>query len=79
MTESMTNAIRSGPGAVPAEGITWREEARIHIEWPWLMLPLTFVLSGAVLFAATVVVSSCQHRGQPLWKSSMWSLVFQGL
>ena len=63
MTESMTNAFRSGPGSIQAEGTTWREEARIHIELPWLLLPLAFVLSGAALFVATVVVSACQHRG----------------
>ncbi|KAK8040691.1 hypothetical protein PG991_000479 [Apiospora marii] len=79
MTESMTNAIRSGPGFITAEGTAWREEAEIHIEWSWLILPLAFVLSGTALFAATVVVSSCQYPGQPLWKSSMWPLVFQGL
>lgn len=77
-TESLTNALRSGWGDHQAEGTTWGQDVTIHIAWVWLALPLAVVFLAAVLLGVTVAVNAL-HRWQPLWKSSLWPLVFHGL
>lgn len=76
-TESLTNALRSGWGDRQADGTTWSQDVTIHIAWGWLALPLAVVFLAAVLLGATIAVNAL-HRGQPLWKSSLWPLVFGG-
>ncbi|KAK8024283.1 hypothetical protein PG993_012349 [Apiospora rasikravindrae] len=78
MTESMTHGRRSGRGATQLKGTMWHQEATVHIKWFWLTLPIAFVLLSTLFFLNTVM-DNAQHYGIPLWKSSMWPLVFQGL
>lgn len=78
MADSMTNAIRSGRGSVCAEGTTLQQDAVVYIEWRWLILPLALVSLSAALLAATMVIDG-RHSEPPLWKSSIWPLVFHGL
>lgn len=61
-------------------GYTWgnnfyHPDTHYHISWGYLVLPLAFVISGSLFFAATVVLTWRDTK----WKSSMLAVVLHGL
>jgi hypothetical protein len=71
---SMTNNIRGARNATMVEGIAFREETYIHVDWAWLVLPGIVVLMGVVLLAATAW--SGRGESDMLWKNSVLATVF---
>jgi hypothetical protein len=71
---SMTNNIRGARNATIVEGIAFREETYIHVNWSWLILPGVVVLMGVVLLAATMWSSRGERDG--LWKNSVLATMF---
>jgi hypothetical protein len=71
---SMTNNIRGARNATMVEGIAFREETYIHVNWSWLVLPGVVVLMGVVLLAATMWSSRAERDG--LWKNSVLATMF---
>jgi len=55
--------------------VAWYPDDLYHISWGYLVLPIAFVLCGALFFAATVVLTWRDTK----WKSSMLAAMFHGL
>jgi hypothetical protein len=70
---SMTNKLREGPNSTAVAGVGLHQETYIHVTWVWLILPGVVVLMGAVLLAASIVLSRGDKEG--LWKNSILATV----
>ena len=49
----------------------------VRVQWLWLILPLILVLLGLIFLLVTRQAS--KKRKTPLWKASLWPLLFRGL
>ena len=49
----------------------------VRVQWLWLILPLILVLMGLIFLLVTRQAS--KKRKTPLWKASLWPLLFRGL
>lgn len=62
---------------VVVTGNVTTSEPYVHVQWPWLTLPIVLELMGILLFAVAVMVNS--RHDIPLWKSSLLPLLYHGL
>lgn len=49
----------------------------VRVQWLWLILPLVLVFMGPIFLLVTRWAS--KKRNLPLWKASLWPLLFRGL
>lgn len=76
MATAMTTQIRQGPNTTIVQGDTTYAFTYIHINWPWLVYPVTLVLLAFAFLLATVFFSS--ERSKIVWKSSSLAVLFLG-
>jgi hypothetical protein len=74
---SMSDYIRNGPNSTEAHGIAHHDETFIHVQWAWLILPISLVLASIVLLVGSIILNR-QHK-TVLWKSSSLALLFHSL
>lgn len=74
---SMTNKIRNSTIGTPFQGKATRDQTKIRVRWPWMILPIVFVLARNVLLLLSILESSKHHT--PLWRSSSLALLYHGL
>lgn len=65
---AVTERIRTGPNSTIASGTAYESETYIHVNWPWITLPVLVVLGAGALLAFTVAMNARHHA--ILWKSS---------
>ncbi|KAJ9617241.1 hypothetical protein H2200_000962 [Cladophialophora chaetospira] len=58
-------------------GNSGSQVAFVHVRWLWLIMPGILELTGLVLLVLTI--QSSKKRDAPLWKSSIFPLLFHGL
>ncbi|KAK7990910.1 hypothetical protein PG990_015190 [Apiospora arundinis] len=69
ITTSMSYAIgNTNPAASTLLGEAITSEQFTHVSWPWIILPLSEILMGLMLFACTLVYS--KQKDVASWKSS---------
>jgi heme/copper-type cytochrome/quinol oxidase subunit 3 len=56
----------------------WDQETRVHIRWPWIILP-TCLLIFSCLFLAITILRSEKDDKIRIWKSSTLAVLFNGL
>ncbi|KAF4229617.1 hypothetical protein CNMCM8980_007183 [Aspergillus fumigatiaffinis] len=64
----MTERIRTGRNSTIANGVAYQSETYIHVNWPWITLPVLVVLGSGILLACSII-SNSRHKAA-LWKSS---------
>jgi hypothetical protein len=69
MDSSMTDAIRSNPGAKNSnvDGDAYKSSTVIHVRWGWIALPIAYVMMAILILLATAISS----RKSIIWKASM--------
>ena len=65
---SVTEQIRTGPNSTVTNGTAYESETYIHVNWPWITLPVLVVIGAGTLLAFTVIINA--QRRAALWKSS---------
>lgn len=73
---SMTNAIRNSEQGTTFAGTAFRDQIKIHVSWPWIILPVTVILGGNLLLLVTIVQS--RRTRMPLWRSSSLAILYHG-
>ncbi|KAK7957868.1 hypothetical protein PG988_012716 [Apiospora saccharicola] len=81
---AITNKFRAVGGsnynaseAETAKGSVVRMTVCTNFDWRWLLLPIGLVMAtGAML--VLMILQNCQDDGQPVWKSSLFPLLFHG-
>jgi hypothetical protein len=69
--------IRTGRNSTTVDGIAHKFETYIHVEWPWLILPVAVVAGAATLLSCSIVL--CSRRNAALWKSSNLALLLHSV
>lgn len=64
-----TNHSVIGTGYIPA--------AFVAVRWPWIILPVILLVTGALFLMVTMVISKKSHA--PLWKSSALAPYYHGV
>lgn len=77
LADSMSDLIRSGDNATQISGTMNQSVTFIHVNWVWLILPATLIISACALLALMIILTSKPDR--VLWKSSSLALLFHGL
>ncbi|KAJ5203343.1 hypothetical protein N7449_005422 [Penicillium cf. viridicatum] len=69
MASSMTDAIRSKPGAKNSnvDGDAYKSSTIVHVRWGWIALPIAYVIMAILILLATAMSS----RKSIIWKASM--------
>ncbi|KAI8625948.1 hypothetical protein F5Y19DRAFT_488675 [Xylariaceae sp. FL1651] len=78
----ISNAIRiknrqQNSNTTTVKGYAFGTETYIDVRWEWVLLPVVETVLTVVLLVATIIVTKRSH--QPLLKSSVNGLLFQGL
>lgn len=77
MATSLTNmTVVTGDGQ-QIEGQTGQSVVHVRVRWGWLALPAGLSLSAALLLCVTMVTT--RRKGSPMWKASLFPLLFHGL
>lgn len=77
IADSMTNAVHQGRKSTTLIGSVQVVEQRIHVRWPWLILPAPLVLCSMLFLAASIIFAAERHKA--VWKSSTIPTLFHGL
>ena len=72
---SMTDYLRYGPNSTSAPGLAYTEQQYVRVKWPWLLLPMLLILSGAIMLAASMALT--RRSGTLPWKGSSLPLFFR--
>ncbi|OQE91527.1 hypothetical protein PENNAL_c0009G01678 [Penicillium nalgiovense] len=64
----MTERIRTGRNSTIASGVAYHPETYIHVNWPWITLPVLVVIGASILLACSIIFNS--RHSAALWKSS---------
>ncbi|PWY88170.1 hypothetical protein BO70DRAFT_377746 [Aspergillus heteromorphus CBS 117.55] len=75
LASSLTMHARSSVCAASITGTTWTVESFVHVQWPWLTLPVVLLVLTLVFLVTTVI----RTRNQFIWKSSPLALLFSDL
>lgn len=79
MATSMTNQLRlESSNNSTARGLSAKSVIVIRVQWAWLILPFTVVISS-IIFLIVVIICSQRTRGVRLWKSSSTALLFHSI
>ncbi|KAJ5360732.1 hypothetical protein N7517_009923 [Penicillium concentricum] len=73
----ITERIRTGRNSTIANGLAYRLETYIHVNWPWITLPVLVVIGAGILLACSIM--SNFRRSATLWKSSNLALLFHSV
>ncbi|KAL4916558.1 hypothetical protein BDW62DRAFT_185902 [Aspergillus aurantiobrunneus] len=58
----MTEQIRTGRNSTIASGLTYHPETYIHVNWPWITLPVLVVIGAGILLGCSIISNSpTQH------------------
>ena len=77
VVRSVNNYIRQGPDSTRVEGTAWISEPYIHIQWSWLVLPVSLVFLSALFLGLSICFS--MEKSKVIWKSSSLAMLFHGL
>ncbi|RAH47416.1 DUF3176 domain-containing protein [Aspergillus brunneoviolaceus CBS 621.78] len=72
LATALTTHARTEVCAAAVNGTTWTVDSFVHVQWPWLTLPIALVAMTLGFLVATVV----RTRNQYIWKSSPLALLF---
>jgi hypothetical protein len=62
------------------QGDAFMEQTRVHIRWPWIILPACLLVFSFVFLAVTIVRSEKGDKKKiGIWKSSALAILFNGL
>lgn len=76
IASGITEGIRSGPNSTAQLGLALTERSFIHVNWIWMMLPITLALCTGLLLA--IVMEKTWSSQLVAWKSSELAvLLFQ--
>jgi hypothetical protein len=68
ISTGITYAMGQSPSGEKVHGQVISMEQYIHVDWPWIILPLAEVVMGIALLVCTLVLT--HQRGMISWKSS---------
>jgi hypothetical protein len=68
IARGMTERIRTGRNSTIASGVAYHPETYIHVNWPWITLPVLVVIGAGILLACSIISNS--RHSAALWKSS---------
>ena len=74
IAQSMTETIRTGPGASPWRGQAYIQTTVIEIQWAWLAYPLVLMLMSVALLVS--VMLQTWRLGIVAWKCSSLAVLF---
>jgi hypothetical protein len=82
LAHSMSSALRRTAIGFSANipqwtGDAWEQETRVHIRWPWIILPASLLSFSFVFLAITILHSNKDDRIR-IWKSSTLAVLFNG-
>ncbi|KAH7091082.1 hypothetical protein FB567DRAFT_264387 [Paraphoma chrysanthemicola] len=78
VTNAITHNLQSrSSNTVPVEGIAWRSERFVRVQWAWITLPAVSLAGSLILICATILKSRRNHA--PVWKSSSLATLLHGL
>jgi hypothetical protein len=60
-------------------GDAWEQETRVHIRWPWIILPASLLIFSFLFLAVTIMKSEKDDKKVGIWKSSALAVLFNGL
>jgi hypothetical protein len=60
-------------------GDSWEQETRVHIRWPWIILPACLLIFSFLFLAVTIMRSEKDDKKIGIWKSSALAVLFNGL
>ncbi|KAK7926693.1 hypothetical protein PG985_003691 [Apiospora marii] len=63
--------------AETARGSVVRSTVCTHFDWRWLLLPIGLTAATGALLVR-MILQNCRDDGQPVWKSSLFPLLFHG-
>ncbi|RAL12401.1 DUF3176 domain-containing protein [Aspergillus homomorphus CBS 101889] len=72
LAATLTTHARTAVCAAAVNGTTWTVDSFVHVQWPWLALPIVLVVLTLAFLIATIV----RTRNQYIWKSSPLALLF---
>ncbi|KAF2430252.1 hypothetical protein EJ08DRAFT_660982 [Tothia fuscella] len=80
VADALTNQLRSKDPGDNANATLWKgkaffKETYVYVRWPWLIIPLLETLLVSLLLGITILIT----RNEPLFKSSVISLLVHGL
>lgn len=75
IANSMTDYLRYGRNQSLAGGVAYMDQQYVHIDWPWLLLPVFLICSGAAMLGASIALT--QHSKTLPWKGSSLPFFFQ--
>lgn len=61
------------------QGDAWEQENRVHIRWPWIVLPAALLIFSFLFLAVTIMRSEKDDKKIGIWKSSALAVLFNGL
>ncbi|PYI04662.1 hypothetical protein BO78DRAFT_462472 [Aspergillus sclerotiicarbonarius CBS 121057] len=75
LASALTTHARSTVCAASFNGTTWTTESFVHVQWPWLTLPIVLMVMTLGFLITTVI----RTRNQFIWKSSPLALLFSDI
>jgi hypothetical protein len=84
MAQAMSVALRrtaqSFTTVIPQwTGDAWEQQTRVHIRWPWIILPAALLIFSFLFLAVTIMRSEKDDKKIGIWKSSALAVLFNGL
>ena len=84
MAQAMSVALRrtaqSFTTVIPQwTGDAWEQETRVHIRWPWIIMPAALLIFSFLFLAVTIMRSEKDDKKIGIWKSSALAVLFNGL
>lgn len=76
IAHALTNSLRVLSNQY-VEGTALADEVFIHVQWPWLILPLIMMLLAVAFLSLTVWQSHCSRV--PYWRSSVLAVMEHGV
>lgn len=77
VTRSVSNHFRDSANRTIVEGVALASVSCIHVQWPWLVLPLALVVLAAAFLC--MCIASSANGGLDVWKSSSIAQLYHGL
>lgn len=60
------------------QGVAWQESTCVQMQVEWLLLPICLTVLTTVLMMWTIGVNWIRRRDRPVWKGSLFPLIFYG-
>jgi len=80
MTTALRRTAQGFTTVIPQwAGDAWEQETRVHIRWPWIILPAALLIFSFLFLAVTIMRSEKDDKKIGIWKSSALAVLFNGL